>query len=245
MRGGEAIIESLKKMGVETIFGYPGGQTIPFYDMLYDADINHILVRHEQAAAHAADGFARASGKVGVCLATSGPGATNLVTGIATSFIDSSPIVAITGQVPPHLIGNDAFQEEDIIGITMPIVKHSYQPKNPNLIPSIIKTSFDLAISGRPGPVLIDVPKEVQEGELTEFNDDLIQTPGYNPTLKGNPRQIKKACELIKQAKRPLILAGAGVILANATEELNEFAHLINAPVMTSLLGKGAIDEYD
>ncbi len=245
MRGGEAIIESLKKMGVETIFGYPGGQTIPFYDMLYDADINHILVRHEQAAAHAADGFARASGKVGVCLATSGPGATNLVTGIATSFMDSSPIVAITGQVPTHLIGNDAFQEADIIGITMPIVKHSYQPKNPNLIPSIIKTSFDLAISGRPGPVLIDVPKEVQEGELTEFNDDLIQTPGYNPTLKGNPRQIKKACELIKQAKRPLILAGAGVILANATEELNEFAHLINAPVMTSLLGKGAIDEYD
>ena len=245
MRGGEAIIESLKKMGVETIFGYPGGQTIPFYDMLYDADINHILVRHEQAAAHAADGFARASGKVGVCLATSGPGATNLVTGIATSFMDSSPIVAITGQVPTHLIGNDAFQEADIIGITMPIVKHSYQPKNPNLIPSIIKTSFDIAISGRPGPVLIDVPKEVQEGELTEFNDDLIQTPGYNPTLKGNPRQIKKACELIKQAKRPLILAGAGVILANATEELNEFAHLINAPVMTSLLGKGAIDEYD
>ena len=245
MRGGEAIIESLKKMGVETIFGYPGGQTIPFYDMLYDADINHILVRHEQAAAHAADGFARASGKVGVCLATSGPGATNLVTGIATSFMDSSPIVAITGQVPTHLIGNDAFQEADIMGITMPIVKHSYQPKNPNLIPSIIKTSFDIAISGRPGPVLIDVPKEVQEGELTEFNDDLIQTPGYNPTLKGNPRQIKKACELIKQAKRPLILAGAGVILANATEELNEFAHLINAPVMTSLLGKGAIDEYD
>ena len=245
MRGGEAIIESLKKMGVETIFGYPGGQTIPFYDMLYDADINHILVRHEQAAAHAADGFARASGKVGVCLATSGPGATNLVTGIATSFMDSSPIVAITGQVPTHLIGNDAFQEADIMGITMPIVKHSYQPKNPNLIPSIIKTSFDIATSGRPGPVLIDVPKEVQEGELTEFNDDLIQTPGYNPTLKGNPRQIKKACELIKQAKRPLILVGAGVILANATEELNEFAHLINAPVMTSLLGKGAIDEYD
>ena len=180
-----------------------------------------------------------------MCLATSGPGATNLVTGIATSFMDSSPIVAITGQVPTHLIGNDAFQEADIMGITMPIVKHSYQPKNPNLIPSIIKTSFDIATSGRPGPVLIDVPKEVQEGELTEFNDDLIQTPGYNPTLKGNPRQIKKACELIKQAKRPLILVGAGVILANATEELNEFAHLINAPVMTSLLGKGAIDEYD
>ncbi len=245
MRGGEAIIESLKKMGVETIFGYPGGQTIPFYDMLYDSDINHILVRHEQAAAHAADGFARASGKVGVCLATSGPGATNLVTGIATSFMDSSPIVAITGQVPTHLIGNDAFQEADIIGITMPIVKHSFQPKDPNLIPSIIKTSFDLATCGRPGPVLIDVPKEVQEGELSSFDDDLIKTPGYNPTLKGNPRQIKKAYELIKQAKRPLVLAGAGVILANACSEFNEFVHLINAPVMTSLLGKGAINEHD
>ena len=245
MRGGEAIIESLKNMGVETIFGYPGGQTIPFYDMLYDSDINHILVRHEQAAAHAADGFARASGKVGVCLATSGPGATNLVTGIATSFMDSSPIVAITGQVPTHLIGNDAFQEADIMGITMPIVKHSFQPKDPNSLPSVIKTSFDIAASGRPGPVLIDVPKEVQEGELTSFTENLIQTPGYNPTIKGNVRQIKKASELIKQSKRPLILSGAGVILANACEELDEFAHLINAPVMTSLLGKGAFDETD
>ncbi len=245
MRGGEAIIESLKKMGVETIFGYPGGQTIPFYDMLYDSDINHILVRHEQAAAHAADGFARASGKVGVCLATSGPGATNLVTGIATSFMDSSPIIAITGQVPTHLIGNDAFQEADIIGITMPIVKHSFQPKDPNLLPSIIKTSFDLATRGRPGPVLIDIPKEVQEGELKHFNDNLIETPGYNPTLRGNPRQIKKAYKLIKEAKRPMILVGAGVILSGACRELNEFAHLINAPVMTSLLGKGAIDETD
>ena len=245
MRGGEAIIESLKKMGVETIFGYPGGQTIPFYDMLYDADINHILVRHEQAAAHAADGFARASGKVGVCLATSGPGATNLVTGIATAYMDSSPIVAITGQVPTHLIGNDAFQEADIIGITLPITKHNFQPRDPNLIPSIIKTSFDIAKSGRPGPILIDVPKEVQEGELSSFNDDLIQTPGYSPTLKGNIRQIKKARDLIKEAKKPLILAGAGVILSNACAELKKFAYLINAPVMTSLLGKGAIDETD
>ena len=245
MRGGEAIIKSLKDMGVETIFGYPGGQTIPFYDMLYDADINHILVRHEQAAAHAADGFARASGKVGVCLATSGPGATNLVTGIATAYMDSSPIVALTGQVPTHLIGNDAFQEADIIGITMPIVKHSYQPKDPDLLPSVLKTSFDIAASGRPGPVLIDVPKEVQEGELTKFDDTLIQTPGYNPTLKGNIRQIKKACNLIKESKRPVILVGAGVIIANACEELDKFAHLINAPVMSSLLGKGAIDETD
>ena len=245
MRGGEAIIESLKKMGVKTIFGYPGGQTIPFYDMLYDMDIEHILVRHEQAAAHAADGYARASGKVGVCLATSGPGATNLVTGIATAYMDSSPIIAITGQVPTHLIGNDAFQEADIVGITMPIVKHSFQPKDPNLIPSMIKSSFKIAGSGRPGPVLIDVPKEVQEAELTEFRDDLIQTPGYNPTLKGNIRQIKKACQLIKQSKRPLILAGAGVIIANACEDLKKLSNKIKAPVMTSLLGKGAINELD
>ena len=245
MRGGEAIIESLKNMGVKTIFGYPGGQTIPFYDMLYDADMDHILVRHEQAAAHAADGYARASGRVGVCLATSGPGATNLVTGIGTAYMDSSPIVAITGQVPTHLIGNDAFQEADIIGITMPITKHSYQPKDPDLIPSMIKSSFEIASTGRPGPVLIDVPKEVQEGELTEFRDDLIQTPGYNPTVKGNIKQIKKARDLIKEAKKPMILAGAGVIIANACCELKKLAKTINAPVMTSLLGKGAFDETD
>ena len=245
MRGGEAIIESLKNMGVKTIFGYPGGQTIPFYDMLYDSDMEHILVRHEQCAAHAADGYARASGEVGVCLATSGPGATNLVTGIATAYMDSSPVVAITGQVPTHLIGNDAFQEADIIGITMPVVKYNFQPKDPNLIPSVIKSSFDLAASGRPGPVLIDVPKEVQEGELTKFDDSLIQTPGYNPTIKGNIKQIKKAYQLIKEAKKPVILAGAGVILANACSELNELAYTINAPVMTSLLGKGAINEND
>ena len=245
MRGGEAIIESLKNMGVKTIFGYPGGQTIPFYDMLYDADMDHILVRHEQCAAHAADGFARASGEVGVCLATSGPGATNLVTGIATAFMDSSPIVAITGQVPTHLIGNDAFQEADIVGITIPIVKHSFQPKNPDLIPSMIKSSFELAKSGRPGPVLIDVPKEVQEGELSKFVDNLIHTPGYNPNTKGNIRQIKKACNLIKESKKPIILAGAGVIISNACCELEELAKTINAPVMTSLPGKGAFDETD
>lgn len=245
MRGGEAIIESLKNLGVKTIFGYPGGQTIPFYDMLYDADMDHILVRHEQCAAHAADGYARASGRVGVCLATSGPGATNLVTGIATAYMDSSPIVAITGQVPSHLIGNDAFQEADIIGITMPITKHSFQSKNPDLLPSMIKSSFEIASSGRPGPVVIDVPKEVQEGELTKFDDSLIETPGYNPTTKGNIRQIKKAYSMIKEAKKPMILAGAGVIISGACCELKKLAHTINAPVMTSLLGKGAIDETD
>ena len=245
MRGGEAIIESLKKMGVEVIFGYPGGQLIPFYDMLYDAEIQHMLVRHEQCAAHAADGYARASGEVGVCLATSGPGATNLVTGIATAYMDSSPILAITGQVPSSLIGNDAFQEADIMGITMPITKHSYQVKDPDLIPSVVKTSFKLAKMGRPGPILIDVPKEVQEGELTKFDDSLIETQGYNPTIKGNIKQVKKAREIIKNSDRPLILAGGGVLISNATEELVELSRLINAPIMTSLLGKGVIDEND
>ena len=232
-------------MGVKTIFGYPGGQTIPFYDMLYDSDLDHILVRHEQCAAHAADGYARASGKVGVCLATSGPGATNLVTGIATAYMDSSPIIAITGQVPTHLIGNDAFQEADIIGITMPITKHSFQPKNPDLIPSIIKSSFEIAATGRPGPILIDVPKEVQEGELSKFDDSIIDTPGYNPTIKGNIKQIKKARDLIRESKKPMILAGAGVIISNACSELKKLSDTIDAPVMTSLLGKGAIDEND
>lgn len=245
MRGGEAIIESLKRMGVDVIFGYPGGQLIPFYDMLYDAEMDHILVRHEQCAAHAADGYARASGKVGVCIATSGPGATNLVTGIATAYMDSSPILAITGQVSSNLIGNDAFQEADIVGITMPITKHSYQPKDPDLIPSVIKSSFEIAGSGRPGPVLVDVPREVQEKELSIFDDSIISTPGYNPTIKGNIKQVKKARDLIKQSKRPLILAGGGVIISDATDELNRLSNMINAPVMTSLLGKGVIDETD
>ncbi|WP_409200298.1 acetolactate synthase large subunit [Methanobrevibacter sp. DSM 116169] len=245
MKGGEAIIKSLKEQGIDTIFGYPGGQVIPFYDMLYGDDLNHILVRHEQCAAHAADGFARASGKVGVCLATSGPGATNLVTGIATAHMDSSPIIAITGQVPTHLIGNDAFQEADIMGITMPITKHSFQIKDAELIPSLIKTSFDIASSGRPGPVLIDVPKEMQEKELDNYSYSLIETPGYKPTTKGNIKQIRKACDEIKSAKKPIILAGGGIIIANAAKELNQFAKMIDAPVMTTLLGKGAVDETE
>ena len=245
MKGGEAIIKALKNQGVDTIFGYPGGQVLPFYDMLYDADLRHILVRHEQCAAHAADGYSRASGKVGVCLATSGPGATNLVTGIATSFMDSSPIIALTGQIPSPLIGNDAFQEADIVGITMPIVKHSYQVKDPDLIPSMINSSFKIAQTGRPGPVLIDFPFETVKNELTEYREDLIETPGYNPNLKGNVKQIKKAAEIIKKAQKPLILAGGGVLIADATSELKELSYLINAPITTTLMGKGVIDEFD
>ena len=245
MRGGEAIIKSLIEQGVDTIFGYPGGQTIPLYDMLYDSDLRHILVRHEQGAVHAAEGYARASGKVGVCCATSGPGATNLVTGIADAFMDSTPIVAITGQVPISLIGNDAFQEADIIGITMPITKHSYQPKSADEIPSIITSSFKIANTGRPGPVLIDVPKNAQEGEITEYKDDLLSTPGYKPTIKGNIKQVKKAVNLIKESKNPVILAGGGLIISGASRELDELSKIINAPVMTTLMGKGAISEED
>lgn len=243
MRGGDAIIKALMDKGVDTIFGYPGGTVIPFYDMLYDSDLKHILVRHEQCAAHAAEGYARASGKVGVCLATSGPGATNLVTGIANAYMDSSPVIAITGQVVSSLIGNDAFQEVDIMGITMPITKHSYQPKDANDIPSIINTSFEIASTGRNGPVLIDVPKEVQEQELDEYVLGTIPTPGYKPTVKGNSKQIEKAAKMLLEAKKPFILAGGGTILAGASEEVKKLAELIKAPIATSLMGKGIIDE--
>lgn len=245
MRGGEAIIKALKEEGTDVIFGYPGGQILPFYDMIYESDLRHILVRHEQSATHAADGYARASGKVGVCVTTSGPGATNMITGIATANIDSSPIVAISGQVATGLIGNDAFQEVDMIGITMPITKHNYQPNAPEEIPSIIKKSFEIATSGRPGPIVIDVPKNVQERELKYYKKDLIQTPGYNPNLKGNIKQIRKAVELIKSSKKPVILAGGGVIIADASNELKKFSDLINAPVTTTMMGKGSYPEDD
>jgi len=243
MRGGEAIIKSLIDQGADTVFGYPGGQVLPLYDMIYDSQLNHILVRHEQSASHAADGFARASGKVGVCISTSGPGATNLVTGIATAQMDSSPIIAITGQVPRHLIGNDAFQEVDMIGIAMPITKHTFQPKNADEIPSIVKSSFEIALSGRCGPVVIDVPKDVQEEELNSYKVGLIETPGYNPTIEGNSRQIKKASKLIIESSKPVILAGGGIISSNASEVLYNFSNLIKAPVTTTLLGKGSFPE--
>lgn len=250
MKGGEAIIKALIEQGADTVFGYPGGQVLPLYDMIYNSDLNHVLVRHEQSASHAADGFARASGKVGVCIATSGPGATNLVTGIATAYMDSSPVVAITGQVPTHLIGNDAFQEVDMLGIAMPITKHSFQPKNSTDIPAIINSSFEIAKSGRPGPVVIDVPKNVQEQDLDEdisnldnFSKLSFNTPGYNPTIKGNPRQVKKASKIIAKSSKPIILAGGGVIISGASKELKEFSELIQAPVTTTLLGKGSFPE--
>ncbi len=243
MKGGQAIIKSLIDQGADIVFGYPGGQLLPLYDMIYDSDLKHILVRHEQCAAHAADGYARASGKVGVCIATSGPGATNLITGIATANMDSAPVMAIAGQVPTHLIGNDAFQEVDMIGITIPITKHNFQPSDANEIPGMIKSGFEIALSGRPGPVVIDLPKDIQEQELDEYRSESLELPGYKPNLKGHPLQIKKAAQAIKKAKKPVILSGGGVIISGASPEIKELSELINAPVTTTLLGKGSFSE--
>ncbi len=245
MKGGEAIIKSLTDQGVEVVFGYPGGVLLPLYDVLYDSDLKHILVRHEQCAAHAADGFARASGKVGVCIGTSGPGATNLITGIATAYMDSSPIVAIAGQVSSHLIGNDAFQEVDTIGITMPITKHNFQAMKAEEIPGMIKSAFYIAGTGRNGPVVLDLPKDVQEEEFDYDQAKDMDLPGYKPTKKGHPLQVKRAAELILNSKMPVILAGGGIILSNSSEELLKLSKLVEAPVTTTLMGKGSFPEDD
>ena len=237
--GAQILIESLIKEGVEVIFGYPGGATLPIYDALYDAPIKHILVRHEQGAAHMADGYARATGKMGVCMATSGPGATNLVTGIATAYMDSIPIIAITGQVPTPMIGNDAFQEADITGITRPITKHNYLVKDVKDLAHIIKEAFYIAFSGRPGPVLIDIPKDVQAASAEYHYPDKISLRSYNPTYNGHPGQIKKLIEAIQKSERPVIYAGGGVIIANASAELKKFAETTGIPVTTTLLGLG------
>ncbi|HIP16843.1 MAG TPA: acetolactate synthase large subunit [Methanothermococcus okinawensis] len=246
MKGAEAIIKALEYEKVEVIFGYPGGALLPFYDALYDSDLIHILTRHEQGAAHAADGYARASGKVGVCVATSGPGATNLVTGVATAHADSSPIVAITGQVPTKLIGNDAFQEIDALGLFMPIVKHNFQLRSAKEIPETIRSAFNIAKTGRPGPVHIDLPKDVQEEELDLDKYPIpakVELPGYKPTKMGHPKQIKLASSHIFKAERPVIIAGGGVNIANATSELMQLAELCNIPVCTTLMGKGSFPE--
>ncbi len=246
MKGSELLIKKLKENGTDTIFGYPGGVLLPFYDALCESDINHILVRHEQAAAHAADGYARASGKVGVCLATSGPGATNTITGVATAHMDSSPIVLLTGQVATNLIGKDVFQEVDTIGITMPISKHNYQPRSADKIPEVVDKAYYIASTGRPGPVVIDLPTNALKEEISLDNiKPNTQTPGYKPTTKGNKKQIKKAIEIINDSKKPLILAGGGVILSNASEELIKFAKLTEIPIATTLMGKGVISEED
>jgi len=240
--GAKILVESLQREGVDTIFGYPGGSVLPIYDELFDSPLRHILVRHEQAAAHAADGYARASGRVGVCLATSGPGACNLVTGIATAYMDSVPMVAITGQVPTSMLGNDAFQESDITGITMPVTKHNYLVKRTEDISRVVQEAFYVAGTGRQGPVLIDLPKDVNTRSIKDVPlTEKVSLRGYNPTYKGHTRQIDKALELIAQAERPLIYAGGGVILSNASEELLGLATLFGIPVTTTLMGIGCI----
>jgi acetolactate synthase-1/2/3 large subunit len=241
--GARILVEGLQREGVETIFGYPGGVVLPIYDELYHSSLRHILVRHEQAAAHAADGFARASGRVGVCLATSGPGACNLVTGIATAYMDSVPMVAITGQVPTNLLGNDAFQESDITGITLPITKHNYLVKKAEDLGHVLREAFYIAGTGRQGPVLIDIPKDVSNKQIEyEFPEaEPVTLRGYQPTLRGHAKQIDKAIELIFEAERPLIYAGGGVISSNASKELISLSEMMGIPVTTTLMGLGAI----
>jgi len=238
--GARLLIESLKKEGVEIIFGIPGGVLLAIYDALFDAEgIKHMLVKHEQCAAHMADGYARATGKVGVCMATSGPGATNLVTGIANAYMDSIPIVAMTGQVATPAIGKDSFQEADIFSITMPITKHNYLVKKTEDLPRIIKEAFYIAKSGRPGPVLIDIPRDVSSSEISHYPQPELELRGYKPTYKGHPKQIKEAAKLILEAKKPVIYAGGGVISSGACEELTQLAIKTNIPVTTTLLGLG------
>jgi acetolactate synthase-1/2/3 large subunit len=241
--GARILVEGLQREGVETIFGYPGGVVLPIYDELYDSSLRHILVRHEQAAAHAADGFARASGRVGVCLATSGPGACNLVTGIATAYMDSVPIVAITGQVPTSLLGNDAFQESDITGITLPITKHNYLVKRTEDLGHVLREAFYIAGTGRKGPVLIDLPKDVSTRPIEyEFPEsEPVTLRGYQPTIRGHAKQIDKALDMIFESERPLIYAGGGVIASDASAELLSLVDMLGIPVTTTLMGLGSV----
>ncbi len=240
MSGAKILVQCLKDQGVDTIFGYPGGQVIPIYDALYDSDINHILTRHEQGAAHAADGYARASGKVGVCLATSGPGATNLVTGIANAYMDSVPMVAITGQVPTSLLGRDTFQEVDITGITLPVTKHNYMVKDISELSRTIREAFHIASTGRQGPVLVDIPSDVSRsaGDY-DISDDAMSLPGYRPVLEGTEEQLNRAVAAILESERPVIYSGGGIVNAGAHEELRQLAEMLVAPVASTLMGMG------
>ena len=239
MNGALMLIEALKREKVEVIFGYPGGAVLPIYDKIYDSGLFHVLPRHEQGAIHAAEGYARISGKPGVVIATSGPGATNLVTGIADAMIDSLPLVVFTGQVATSVIGSDAFQEADVLGITMPITKHSYQVRRPEELPGVIKEAFHIATTGRPGPVLIDIPKDVAGIEGTFEYDQPIDLPGYQPKIEPNYLQIRKLVEAVSRAKKPVILAGAGVLHGKASEELRQYVEQQQIPVAHTLLGLG------
>lgn len=240
MTGAQAIIASLEAEGVDTVFGYPGGQAIKIYDALYDSKkLHHVLARHEQGATHMADGYARATGKVGVVLVTSGPGATNTVTGIATAYMDSIPMVVITGQVTRGVIGTDSFQESDIVGITMPIVKHSFLLQSTDDLTETFREAFYIASTGRPGPVLIDIPSDLQGAEMVFHYPDGVNIPSYRPTYKGNAKQIKQATALIETSKRPLLYAGGGIVSSHACQELEALAEAMQIPVVTTLLGKG------
>ena len=242
MTGASILWECLERKGVKVVFGYPGGAILPAYDALKDSKIHHILVRHEQGATHMADGFARASGEVGVAVATSGPGATNMVTGIATAMLDSSPIVCITGQVGSKLIGSDAFQETDITGVTLPITKHNYLVTHASEVARTIREAFYVARSGRPGPVLVDITKDAQQGTC-EFDWEAAkpQLPGYRPDLSPAPQEYAQALELIHNSKRPVILAGHGIIISGAMREVRDFAERAGIPVALTLLGLGAL----
>ena len=241
--GAQSLIRSLEHAGTEVIFGIPGGTILPAYDPLIGSPIRHILMRHEQGAGHAAEGYAQATGKVGVCMATSGPGATNLVTPIADAFMDSIPLVAITGQVPRAVIGYDAFQEADITGITMPITKHSYRVMDPEEIPSAIAEAFHIASTGRPGPVLVDIPKDVLQAQTGFEWPAQLDLPGYRPTTRPNQRQIRAAAQMIREAKRPVLYVGGGVLKARAAEELRRLAEALGAPVVTTLMARGALTD--
>jgi acetolactate synthase-1/2/3 large subunit len=245
MTGAQILMAVLKEHGVDTLFGFPGGAVIDIYDELARTDIRHVLVRHEQAAVHAADGYARASGQVGVSLVTSGPGATNTVSGIASAYMDSIPIVVITGQVPTHLIGNDAFQEVDIVGITRPCTKHNYLVKRVEDLARILREAFYIAKSGRPGPVLVDIPKDVVKASTGFQPGETVLLKSYNPTYNPNPWQLEKVVRLIREAERPLIFTGGGVILSKASEELTRLARRLQIPVTTSLMGMGGFPGSD
>jgi len=245
LSGAEILIESLKKENVEYMFGYPGGVVIPIFHQIFNAPFKFILGRHEQGSIHAADGYARASGKVGVVIATSGPGATNLVTGIATAHLDSIPLVIFTGQVSREMIGNDAFQEVDVTGITRPITKHNYLVQDIDDLAGIIKEAFHIAATGRPGPVVIDLPVDISNSKTNFIYPDKIKIKGYNPNVKGHPVQIKKACKMIEASKKPVIYAGGGIILSNAHKELRELVKKTNIPITTTLLGLGIYPETE
>jgi acetolactate synthase-1/2/3 large subunit len=243
LTGAQALIKALEHEGVDVIFGMPGGAILPAYDPLYDSPIRHVLVRHEQGSGHMASGYAHATGRVGVCLATSGPAATNLITPLLDAYMDSIPVVAITGQVAQTSIGMDAFQEAHTWGISMPVTKHNYLITNVDEIPDVIREAFHLAATGRPGPVLVDIPKDILNDTLVWHKPGEMNLPGYKPSVKGHPKQVQSAVDMIHAAERPVLYAGGGVIRANASDRLRRFAELSNLPTVTTLMGRGAIPD--